>query len=179
MTIQTQNDSAPTSPGRNSKLVAGIALIAIGVLALVAQVVKSDWLGMLFLPTLGLIFLAWGSLTRKVGLLIPGGIISGLGLGAMLVESPLGQLGDPARGGLFLLAFALGWGLITLLSALFTSQTHWWPLIPGSIMAVVGGALLVGNIAPQILTVMGSLWPLGLIILGLYLLFGRKDTQRQ
>ena len=122
-------------------------LIAIGVLVLVAQFGGSETLGLLFLPALGLIFLIWGSAARSVGLLIPGGILSGIGLGVYLTGGPLSHLEGEAEGAVFLLSFAAGWALITLLSGLICGQTHWWPLIPGGIMAFIGGALLIGGAA--------------------------------
>ena len=48
------------------------------------------------------------------------------------------------QSGVFLVCFALGWFLITLLTGLFT-RTQWWALIPGGIMAVIGGSILVTN----------------------------------
>ena len=48
--------------------IAGIALIAFGLLAVLPQVFNLDKLGLLFLPALALIFLAWGLMTRTFGL---------------------------------------------------------------------------------------------------------------
>ena len=46
-------------------------------------------------------------------------------------------------------------------------------------MALVGGAFLVGDEAVDALESIGELWPVGLIILGLYALFryGRRQAQ--
>jgi len=155
---------------------AGIALIAIGLLVLVVQFAESETLGLLLLPGLGLIFLIWGSLARSVGLLIPGGVLSGIGLGVYLMAGPLSGLEGEAEGAVFLLSFAAGWGLITLLSALICRETHWWPLIPGGIMALIGGALLAGGVGLTILDWIGKLWPLILISLGAYLLVQRHRS---
>jgi cytochrome c oxidase subunit IV len=48
------------------------------------------------------------------------------------------------QNGVFLICFAFGWFLITVLTALFTC-TQWWALIPGGIMALIGGGILVTN----------------------------------
>ncbi len=159
--------------------VTGVGLIAVGLLILTAQFIRSDWLGLLFLPTLGLIFLVWGSAARNVGLLIPGGVLIGIGLGTFLIESAFPGLEDTATGGVFLLSFSLGWGLITLLSAVFTDRVHWWPLIPGGIMALIGGTLLVGGAALEALGLTGRWWPLGLIGLGIWLLLRRGARQEE
>lgn len=159
-------------------LISGLALILIGLLALAAQFFKIDMIGTLLLSALGLVFLAWGLLSRSAGLLIPGGILSGLGLGVILVSGPFANAGDPALGGVFLASFALGWALITLLSALLPGQFMLWPLIPGGIMAVIGTALLAGEPGLQILALAGQGWPLILIAIGLYMLLWRKGLQQ-
>jgi hypothetical protein len=87
---------------------------------------------------LGLVFLVWGILTHNAGLLIPAGILSGIGTGIVLIEGPLHVVSQQQEGGVFLMAFALGWFSITLLSLLFTHDPQWWPLIPGSILGGIG-----------------------------------------
>lgn len=152
------------------RLTAGIGLIVIGLLILAAQFVRSDWMGLLFLPALGLIFLVWGSVAQNVGLLIPGGVLSGIGLGVFLTEVVFPGLESVGTGGVFLTSFGLGWGLITLLSAIFTDRVHWWPLIPGGILGLIGGLLLMGGAGLAVLELIGRWWPLVLIGLGLWLL---------
>ena len=155
--------------------ITGIALILIGLLALGGQLLD-DWgaLGLLFLPALGLIFLVWGAITREGGLLIPGGILSGIGAGVYLMQGPFAHLGGTGEPGVFLLAFAGGWALITLLSAVFTDNTMTWPLIPGGILALIGIALLIGGAALTVLEIAGQYWPVILILIGLYVIIKRK-----
>ncbi|MHB1413783.1 MAG: hypothetical protein ACYC1C_00895 [Chloroflexota bacterium] len=157
--------------------VAGLVLVAIGVLLLVGQYVSNDAVGLAILPTLAVVFLAWGVAVRKEGLFVPGGILLGLGLGAILVDGTLGPLSEQAQGGVFLLAFALGWGVVTVFTALFGKRVHWWPLIPGGVIAAVGGAMLAGEMGMQALVVAGQAWPLALIVAGLYLLVWRRGLR--
>ena len=163
---------------------AGAALIGIGLLVFIRQVARSDMLDLLFLPALGLIFLLWGSATRQVGLLLPGGVLGGVGLGVLVADRLRGHVGDEAAGGLFLLCFALGWAGITLLSAFFTARTAWWPLIAGGVIAALGGLALLGGSGRGVLAAIGGpvvpvlalvrdLWPLGLIAVGLSLILRR------
>ncbi len=163
---------------RHSRWISGLGLIMIGALVLIEQYVESQWLGLLFLLALGGVFLRWGSMTRNIGLLIPGGVLTGLGLGVALEGWLLGDLSGDAKAAVFLLTLALGWGLISLLSALFTEKAQWWPLILGGLMAAVGGALLLGGRARQALEFAGGsfsrAWPFALIALGMYLLLRRK-----
>ena len=166
---------------RRSRVAGGAALIAIGLLLLFGSLVDVSWFGLLFLPLLGLIFLLWGAGARNAGLMIPGGILSGIGQGLFLTEGPLAFLKGDQVGAVFLLCFGAGWMLITLLTALFTDETHRWPLIPGSILALIGGSLLAGGIALDVVRMLGEiinrLWPAALIGFGLYLLIRRPSAQ--
>lgn len=163
--------------GKRSGTIGGIVLIVIGLLALAAQFVEfGEWLGLLILPGLGLIFFAWGIATRESGLMIPGGILSGLGLGTLLITvGPFAGAEADFQGGIFMLAFALGWVLIPIVSALVTGDNHWWAVIPGGIMALIGAALIFGGVAFTALEWMGRIWPVFLILGGLYILLRRSQ----
>ena len=158
---------------KTNQLIWGIILISIGILSLGSQFIEWDIsnLGILILPLLGLAFLTWGILTRQSGLMIPGGILSGIGLGTFLISGPFAAIEGDTSGGIFMLSFAFGWFLITILTALFGDETHWWPLIPGGIMALIGLGLLFGTIFWSILETLGLIWPLILIGLGVYILY--------
>ncbi len=152
---------------------AGVAFIVIGVFLLVAQNLALEWLGLAILPGLGLIFLTWGLVTRTPGLLIPGGILSGLGIGAIAIDLWGAALSETAQGGIFLLAFAGGWGLITVLTALL-GKPMLWPLIPGGIMALISAALFGLTGAQQALEVASRFWPAIFIVIGLGTLLRRR-----
>ena len=177
MAAHPRDDSMVSAvDARRQRTVTGVALVGIGLLALAGHLLPPGAAGVLFLPALGLIFLAWAIAARTIGLLIPGGILSGIGLGVVLSEHAFAHLDGEARGGVFLLAFAAGWGLIALLATLVDGRRHWWPLIPGGILAVIGLAVVTGGAALQILAAIGGTWPIGLIAVGLYLLLWRKDV---
>jgi hypothetical protein len=161
---------------RNS-LVGGILLIGLGFLALLGQFVNfTETLGLLVLPLLAAAFLAAGILTRHAGFIIPGGILGGIGLGTILIEGPFSHIQEDSQGGIFLLSFAAGWALITILTAILTNETHWWPLIPGGIMAVIGGSIMIGGLFNDALVLLGKIWPVFLIVGGVYILL--KGSQR-
>jgi len=160
------------------QLVGGTMLIVIGGLLLVSQFLQSEMLGALIPGALGIIFLAWAIAARQVGMLIPGGILSGIGAGIYLTQfSPWGDLPEPQRGGLFLLAFAAGWALITLLSLVLFQRKLWWPLIPGTILALIGGATIAGGAALDALALASKAWPVILILIGVTILFRRKEVE--
>ena len=109
---------------------------------------------------------------------------TGIGTGLALVDGPLAQFvpagllpGD--EGGLFMLAFAGGWFLIPVLTALFADETHWWPLIPGGIMLLIGLAAGFGSIFGTVLSLVGNLWPIALIAAGLYVLYQARRGEKQ
>ena len=125
---------------RNHRIAAGVILIIFGVASLLQR-----WLdiGNYIILLLGLGMLVWGSISRRTGWIIPGGVLTGIGLGILATESGwIFPLAD--QDSVFLLCFALGWFLITLLTAIFTS-IQWWALIPGSIMTLIGAGILATN----------------------------------
>lgn len=163
------------TPDRKARgaLFGGALMIGIGLYLLVAQLIQSEWLGLLIVPGLGLAFVLGGLLGRSTGLLVPGGILSGLGAGAYLVAAPFAAASEMAQGGLFLLAFAGGWALIVILSW-FIGQRVLWPLIPGGSLAVIGALLLAGSAGVLALEWIGRLWPLALIAGGVIVLLRRR-----
>lgn len=168
-------DAPPTHPSANGRIAAGVALIAIGLVAFLAQLTNWSILGWVILPTLAVIFLVWGLLTRNFGLIIPGGILGGLGLGLFTMVGPFSGLFAGVQPGVFMLCFAAGWALITLLSPITGDRVHWWPLIPGAVIAMVGLFLLGGRFTWAIMQVMGYAWALALIAIGVLLLLRRKS----
>ena len=162
---------------KRNELVAGILLIVIGLLVFAQNIFELpalETLGIYFVLALGLFFLAWGIITREGGLIIPGGILSGIGLGIVLVAGGTGFGDELQSGGVFMGAFALGWLLITILTAVFTSETQWWPLIPAAIMALISGALLIEGPFMFALEWLGKLWPLALIAGGIAIILGAR-----
>jgi uncharacterized membrane protein HdeD (DUF308 family) len=119
--------------------------------------------------------LGWGSVSRRTGWIIPGGVLTGIGLGILAMEGPW-RLPIENQNGLFLLCFALGWFLITILTAVFTC-TQWWALIPGGIMALIGGTILVTNGAVRWLD-LNLVYALILIVVGLILLVTRTRSRK-
>lgn len=167
---------------RKNNSVSGLFLMGLGLILLVGQFVQFDLpesLGLLLVPALGAIFLVWGSVTRNGGLVIPGGILSGVGWGAYAIEGPFAIWQGDSEGGVFLIFLGLGFGLITLVTAVFTDKTHWWALIPGSIIAFVGLAILFGGAMLTLLTWVGKLWPLALILLGISILLGANKNKTE
>ena len=175
-THNSTNDSNRNTTTSNSWMV-GLFLIVVGILSLLPRYI--DMPGQLFLAGLSALFLIWGMAIRNTGLLIPGGVLAGIAAGAALVEGPYQSVADPAKGGIFLLAFSAGWVLISLLSIYTEGIRKWayWPLFPAGGIALIGGALISGDAGLRALEVAGQGWPIILIAIGAFLILRRRNPE--
>jgi hypothetical protein len=144
---------------RDGSWIGGVVLITIGVAFLLGQLLPNAGR---FVPLLvGLSFLAVFLVTRAYGFLVPGGIVTGVGVGIVLAMEDQGRVG----GGLFLVSLGLGFIAIVILGALFRlRENHPWPLIPGGILCTIGLVTLAGT---RYGDVARYAWPAVLIALGL------------
>jgi hypothetical protein len=173
--MNNQLDKLHEEPAtRRNSAIAGIAIIALGLIALASQLGVPETTGFLIPPALAGIFLVWGLFTRTFGLIIPGGILSGVSLGILMTQRPFAGASEPVSGGVFLLAFSLGWALIAALSPYTARSFQWWPLVPGAILAGIGALLLAGASGLALLQALGYIWPAVLIVAGIIVLIRRK-----
>ena len=134
----------------------GLLLVAGGVLWFLIATTDLD--GTVVVPGVGVAFLIAYLTTRYYGLLIPAGILCGLGTGLVVAAQ-----GGP--GGAVPLGLGLGFAAITVFDAtLGDGDAAWWPLIPGGILIVVGGSQIAG-----IRDIGIYLVPAGLVVVGLLL----------
>jgi hypothetical protein len=138
MTMNTS--TACLNRRQHNGLIGGLTLVGIGLFLLAAQFFRAQWMGLAILPVLGGIFIVAGLIARNPGLLVPGGILSGIGLGAYLTSVVFVDTTGELMGAAFLLAFAAGWVLITVLSLLI-GRLQLWPLIPGAIIGAAGAGV--------------------------------------
>ena len=152
---------------RQRRVGAGVVLIVVGVALYLQQ--HYTRIGDEAVPLiLGAAFLGGYFYKRQFGLLIPGCLLLGLGLGS-IGEGWI----DPSADGT-LLGLGLGFFAIWILGFLIEKRRHFWPLIPG--------AALVLTALPQTDAVASYLfenWQLILILIGVCLLlvafFGEKE----
>src|SRR4051812_922042 len=161
---------APGSPyswnswtaGRNDRDRSVLALVLIvgGVLFLTGQIAPFFGFGDLVLVLLGgvLLYGYWSTRSgHRIAFLIPGAILFGLGVGQLLSNFPFA--GYWTGGDLTTLGLGLGFCLIWALE-----RKHWWALFPGLILILVSLSSI---------SMIGNLWPLALIALGAYMLYGQ------
>lgn len=153
---------------QDGRLVTGAILIVIGLGLLALQLVQGFGEAVLFF-LIGGLFVAGYLYRRSYGLLIPGGILLGLGLGS-IGEGALFEFGDFEEIGL-----GLGFIAIYVIALAYEGRTQWWPLIPGGILVITG--LATGNEVLQHLLSVG--WPLILVFVGLLFLASAFGLMRR
>ena len=151
---------------RNRGLVVGALMLLFGAVLLIETLTTWTLIPTLVMPLLGLTFLIWGSVTRHAGLIIPGGIVLGVGVGTALIAQRIAPVGGTDEGAIMLLSLALGFAVITPFTWAFTDHMHWWALIPAAVLAFLGVSLLSGEWGAQALIWFGMFWPVALIIGG-------------
>lgn len=156
-----------TGTGRRDRMVLAVILIAVGVVGLASQLfdITAD-LGGWIVMFIGLGLLAAFAYTRGYGYLVPGGIMTGLGAGIVVSESF--TFTNEETGGVIVLGLGLGFLAIWVVgSVMRVAQNHWWPVIPGGILATIGAVLLVGGQDAAIL----DYWGVVIIAVGLFVLW--------
>ena len=140
---------------RRSQVAAGAALIVIGIVALALQYLDGPGRAVILLLAGGS-FIAAYFYSDIYGLLIPGGVLTGLGLGS-LGEWREVAVRDPNAVGL-----GIGFIAIYVVERLYRRRAHWWPLIPGILLVGSGLGARFGDVghilwrwAPAILVLLG------------------------
>jgi pimeloyl-ACP methyl ester carboxylesterase len=98
-----------------------------------------------------------------IGRVVAGSLATGLAAALLLVAAPFVPAEEAAITGVVLLAFALGWALLTLLSLRFTDQPQPWAAVPAVFMGLGGFLLLV--FGSSVDPVLRWVWPPALLAL--------------
>jgi hypothetical protein len=160
--MEPHEPNSQPDDGRQGRLVAGMVLVVIGFALFAAQFVEGlD--SAIWLLSIGVLFIAGYFYRHAYGLLIPGGILVGIGLG---------QIGDRVFDGFDgsgSLGVGVGFLLIYLIDRVYRGpQAPWWPLIPGGILLIT----TLSNAGEPFSRVMDYAWPAILIVAGLVILLG-------
>ena len=127
---------------------------------------------------IGFVFIIWGVCTKKVSLIIPGAILATTGAGVYYGWSNPEAPGGLQKTGIMLAWFAFGWLLITVITRVSHKRFTWWPLIPGGILLMVGAGLYIGGNPQNALGVLGNTGSIGMILIGVYLIFLKFGMKR-
>ena len=162
-------DCSSIDPARGRR-VAAIVLLVFAAVALGKDYLPFNWRDAM-LALLGIGFVVWAGLARSSGLLVPGGVLIGIGVGIML----RGYFGAPA----FLFAMAGGFLLISVLSlAMFgRDKNTWWTLFPAGGLAFAGLVQVAGSDMRTWIRSAGQFLPYLAIVVALGLLFWKPTAK--
>lgn len=156
-----------TGTAPRDRIALAVVLIVVGMVGLASQMFEfstnaGGWIVML----IGLGLLVGFAYTRQYGFLIPGGIMTGLGVGIIASES-FTFANDETASGAIVLGLGVGFLAIWVIGGIMrVAQNHWWPLIPGGILTLIGLVQLTRTDVAGAL----RLWPVILIVLGAFVL---------
>ena len=104
-----------------------------------------------------------------IWLVVGGSLLSGLGGALVLTLVVFAGASEHVITGSALLAFALGWSMLALLSTRFTSQPQRWAFLPAAFMAASGVGLLVLEPGDRALTRVAWVWPPAVLALSVWM----------
>lgn len=99
----------------------------------------------------------------RLGWTVAASVVIGLLAALLLVAAPFTPVTEPAIAGAVLCGFAIGWGMLFVLSRGFTDQPQRWAAIPALFMGL-GGLLLLAFGSPM-REVLSWVWPPVLLVL--------------
>ena len=110
-----------------------------------------------------------------IGRVVAGTLVSGLVAAVVLVAGPLAGAKEHVITGSVLLAFALAWAMLALLSERWTNQPQRWAIAPAGFMAMAGISIL--TLAPTG-NQLGWVWPPVLATLTIWMIVhARRDLR--
>jgi FtsH-binding integral membrane protein len=101
----------------------------------------------------------------RIGSIVAGSLATGLVVALVLIAAPFGEAEENVLTGMVLLAFALGWALLAVLSVRFSDQPQRWAAAPAVFFTLAGLISLLGSDTAS--KVFGWVWPpvlLGLVV---------------
>jgi len=151
---------------KRQRLIAGFAVIGMGLGLWVLQ--RFDAIGpSAFFFLIGGAFMAAYLARKEYGFLIPACILLGLGAGS-IDQGSLFDFGDSKQIGL-----GFGFVAIFLIALLYERKSHWWPLIPGAALILLGL-----DRTREVFAFLYKNWPLALVLVGVLILLGAFGKPR-
>jgi len=145
-----------------------LALITIGVVFLLSNLVPDRGRGGLVVLGLGAAFIVGRVTTGRYGYAVPGGILLAIGTFISLQDT-FGQRGI-GSGGIFFMLLGLGFAVVY---AVGLRPAAVWPLVPAFVLMGLGLVLLGASLLAPLasLSWIVSYWPVALVLIGAWLLF--------
>jgi len=148
------------------RYVQGLVLIVVGIVLLLAM--RALPVGDQNVLVVGALLLVAYAFTGRYGLLVPAGILTGLGAG-IAARDWVGADRAPV-----LLGLGVGFLFVYVVDLARSGRqaAEWWPLVPGGILVAVGLLRIVRGTG--VLHLIAAWWPILLVVLGIWLLVRRK-----
>ena len=127
--------------------VAGLALIATGLVIMGEQIVRTGWLLPVALPLIWAAFFASLIRQQRLSMILPGSLILSGGIGVLLALTAFQGAGWSRQLGIALLIFSLGWLLIAGVTHFVGEKTALWALIPAGGIFSVGANFFWGDLS--------------------------------
>jgi len=105
-----------------------------------------------------------------IGRIVIGSLGTGLLAALVLVLLVLPSATEPVVLGATMLAFALGWAMLAILSTRRTGQPQTWARVPAAAMAIAGTALLLSRPGDQVMSALGWIWPPAVLVLAVWMI---------
>lgn len=109
---------------------------------------------------------------------VVGSIAAGLVLAFALVFGPASGGTEPTITGAVLLAFGLGWGLMSFTTTRFSAQPQAWMLVPATGFGLVGLALVLVQPDHGAMDVLAWVWPPAIGALGIWMIVQARANLR-
>ena len=113
---------------------------------------------------------------RGIGWIVAGSLVTGLGVGLLLVAAPFIPAEESAVTGALLCGFAFGWALLAVLSMRFSDQPQRWAVAPAIFMGLGGLFLLAFGSSVQ--SVLRWVWPPALLVLVVWMIVRSRQQLR-
>jgi hypothetical protein len=139
----------------NFRAFAGMLMLLAGGILFLDRFLKTGWLSLLVLPTVGIFLYLQGIRRRHTGMILAGGLIASIGIGCIAAWGPALQLDLAGKIGVNIITrppltqlgyiaviTGLGWGMVLVTITLMKLPPVWWALAPAGILVAMGYCLL-------------------------------------
>ena len=119
------SDRRSDGHGADNRWLAGVVLVGIGAVLLAVQLLNITVVASAAPLAIGLLLLAAWLRSNSAGYLIPGGILTGLGVGVILAAGPLLSAPETLAGAIVVASLAGGFLLVSIASLLRRGCFMW------------------------------------------------------
>jgi hypothetical protein len=143
--MSTDVDTATSTRAENrDRVFLAVVLLSAGGMLLTDRLVPNWPLGEAIALVIGLELLVWALWARAAGPLVGGGIVTGVGIGILLVNGPLQGQEAAEVGGGWLLALGAGFALVAGLARPLRVERQDWAWLPAVCLVALGAAIGLG-----------------------------------